>query len=79
MDFNKIMDLLTKSNVNSEAISSLINEASKMDLSDEDSQRELIRMGAQVTGKKLSKEMEDKIIAIIKDKGITNDLFNYVK
>lgn len=79
MDFNKIIDLLTKSNVNSEAISSLINEASKMDLSDEDSQRELIRMGAQVTGKKLSKEMEDKIIAIIKDKGITNDLFNYVK
>lgn len=79
MDFNKIMDLLTKSNVNSEAISSLINEASKMDLSDEDSQRELIRMGAQVTGKKLSKEMEDKIIAIIKDKGISNDLFNYVK
>ena len=73
------MDLLTKSNVNSEAISSLINEASKMDLSDEDSQRELIRMGAQVTGKKLSKEMEDKIIAIIKDKGISNDLFNYVK
>lgn len=79
MDFNKIMDLLTKSNVNSEAISSLINEASKMDLSDEDNQRELIRMGAQVTGKKLSKEMEDKIIAIIKDKGISNDLFNYVK
>jgi len=79
MDFNKIMDLLTKSNVNGEAISSLINEASKMDLSDEDNQRELIRMGAQVTGKKLSKEMEDKIIAIIKDKGISNDLFNYVK
>lgn len=79
MDFNKIMDLLTKSNINSEAISSLIDDASKMDLSIEENQRILIRKGAEVTGKKLSSDMENRIIAIIKDKGISNDLFNYVK
>lgn len=79
MDFKKIIELLSKSNINNEAVYELISEASKMDLSKEENQRILIQKGARLANRNISPEMEDRIIAILKEKGISNDLFNYVK
>ncbi len=79
MDFRKIIDLLSKSNINNEAIYALIAEASSMDLSKEENQRLLIQKGAQLANKKLTVEMEDKIIKILQKKGISSELLNYVK
>ncbi len=79
MDFRKIIDLLSKSNINNEAIYALIAEASSMDLSKEENQRLLIQKGAQLANKKLTVEMEDKIIKILQEKGISSELLNYVK
>lgn len=79
MEFNKIIDMLTKSNIDNEGIYSLISEASSMDLSKEENQRELIRKGAKIANRDLTPEIEDKIIDILKEKGISNDLFNYIK
>ena len=79
MDFSRIIEMLSKSSIDNNSVYELIAEASKMDLSKEDNQRELIRKGAKVANKELTPETEDKIIDILKEKGISNDLFNYIK
>ncbi len=79
MDFRLLIDMLTKANINSEKIYDLVKEASSLDLSKEENQRILIREGAKLANKNLTKEMEDKIILILKEKGISSDLLNYVK
>lgn len=79
MDFTKIIDMLSKSNINNEGVYELISEASKMDLSKEENQRILIQKGANLANKQLTPEIEDKIIDILKEKGISSELFNYVK
>ncbi|HIT43236.1 TPA: stage VI sporulation protein F [Candidatus Avacholeplasma faecigallinarum] len=79
MDFRLLIDMLAKANINSEKIYDLVKEASSLDLSKEENQRILIREGAKLANKNLTKEMEDKIILILKEKGISSDLLNYVK
>ena len=79
MDFRLLIDMLAKANINSEKIYDLVKEASSLDLSKEENKRILIREGAKLANKNLTKEMEDKIILILKEKGISSDLLNYVK
>lgn len=78
MDFSNIMDLILKSNIRNEDITALISKASSMDLSDEDNQRVLIREATTLANKEITPELEDKIIDIIKEKGISNELFKYI-
>ncbi len=79
MDFKNIIDLILKSNINQEAMYELVNEASSLDLNDEDNLRLVIRKGCGLANKTLSKEQEDKIVKLLKDKGITPDLFKLLK
>lgn len=78
MDFSNIMDLILKSNIRNEDITALISKASSMDLSDEDNQRVLIREATTLANKEITPELEDKIIDILKEKGISNELFKYI-
>ena len=66
MDFKGIIDLLSKSNINQEAMYELVGEASSMDLSEESNLRKIIKKGALVAGKEISIEQEDKIINLLK-------------
>ena len=43
MDFKTIIDLLSKSNINLEAMYELVGEASSLDLREEDNLRKIIR------------------------------------
>lgn len=79
MDFKRIIDLLSKSNINNDAVYELISEASKMDLSDEDNQRALIQKGAKLANKEITPEAEDHIISILKEKGISSELLSSFK
>lgn len=79
MDFKGIIDLLSKSNINQEAMYELVGEASTMDLSDEGNLRKIIQKGAMVAGKEIPIEQENKIIDILKEKGISTDLLNTFK
>lgn len=79
MDFRKIIDLLSKSNVNNDGVYELIAEASKMDLSNEENQRLLIQKGAKLANKDITPEVEDHIISILKEKGISADLLSTFK
>ncbi len=79
MDFKTIIDLLSKSNINQEAMYELVGEASTLDLREEDNLRKIIRKGAMIANKTIPIEQEDKIIEILKEKGITTDLLNILK
>ena len=79
MDFKTIIDLLSKSNINQEAMYELVGEASTLDLREEDNLRRIIRKGANIANKTIPIEQEDKIIEILKEKGITTDLLNVLK
>ena len=54
MDFSKLIDIISKTNISSDKIQELILMASKMDLSNEDNQRILIREGAKVAKKEMT-------------------------
>lgn len=75
MDFKTIIDLISRSNINQEAMYELVSEASSLDLNDEENLRLIIRKGCGLANKTLSLEQEDRIVKLLKDKGITPDLF----
>lgn len=79
MDFKNIIDLIARSNVNQEAMYELVSEAATLDLNDEENLRMIIRKGCGLANKTLSSSQEDKIIKMLKDKGITPDLFQLLK
>lgn len=76
MDFRTIVDLISKSNINNEQIYSLVKEASSLDLNNEDNLRTIIRKSCGLANKSISEEQENKIIKLLKDKGITPELFS---
>jgi len=76
MDFNKIIDLLVKSNISYDDINLLLAYASSIDLSNEENQRDLIRRGFKIAGKEINMDKENEIIKIIQEKGISNELFS---
>jgi hypothetical protein len=79
MDFKKIMDLISGANIDTNKIYELIALASDLDLTEEDNQRLLIKKGFELTNKNLDLETENQIIDIIKEKGITQNLFDVLK
>lgn len=79
MDINSILNMLDKANINSTEVQNLIFEASRLDLTNDDNIRLLIRKSAKLANREISEEKEDKIIAILKEKGISSDLFNFLK
>ena len=79
MDFKTIIDLLSRSNINQEAMYELVGEASTLDLRDEANLRLIIQKGAKIAGKTIPTEQEDKLITLLKEKGITTDLLNILK
>jgi len=67
---NRFFDRVEKkTNVNKDTILSLAKKLQETDLKNEGSLREVIQTLSQVTGRKVSKEQEDKIInAVVNDK-----------
>lgn len=79
MDLGSILGLLEKANINTNEVQELIYEASRLDLSNEDNVRNLIRKSAKLANKDISIEKEDQIISLLKEKGISSDLFSLLK
>ena len=76
MDINKLLDIISNNNINQKDVFSLIEIASNMNLKDEKNIRELIRRGAKIVKKSITKEQEDEMVKLIMTKGITPDLLN---
>ncbi len=78
MDFKKVFDVINKYNIDKNEVLDLVEEAKTLDLSDEDNLRYVIQKGAKLANKTLSLEDEEKIIDIIKQRGISPDLLNLI-
>lgn len=78
MDFAKIMDIIANSNIDKKEMYELINEASKMNLRDEASIRTIIRKGAKIAKKEISKEKENEIVKLILKEDISPNLFKNI-
>lgn len=76
MDFKKIFDVINKYNIDKNEVLDLVEEAKSLDLEEEDNVRYLIRKGAQLANKDLTEEDEDRILRLIKQKGINPDLLD---
>lgn len=76
MDFKKVFDVINKYNIDRNDVLDLVEEAKTIDLSDEDNLKYIIRKGAKLAGKELSETDEDKILEIIKERGVSPDLLN---
>ena len=79
IDLSSILSLLEKANINTNEVQDLIYEASRLDLSNEDNVRSLIRKSAKLANKDISIEKENQIISILKEKGISSDLFSLLR
>lgn len=69
--FNKVEK---KTNVGKDTILELANKLQKTDLKNEDTLREVIQTLGQMTGKKVSKEKEDKIINAVVNDQVPKDI-----
>ena len=68
MDLSSILSLLEKANINTNEVQDLIYEASRLDLSNEDNVRSLIRKSAQLANKDISIEKENQSEPEFKEK-----------
>lgn len=78
MDFKKVFDFITSNNIDQQAVFDLVDEAKQIDLSDEEEVRRIIRKGAKVAKKEIDEETEDKIIKLVKEEGISPNLFKFL-
>lgn len=69
--FKRIED---KTNINKETILSLAEKINKNNLKDEKTIREVIQEISNITGKKVSKEKEEKIISAIMNDNIPKNI-----
>ncbi len=76
MDFKKVFDVINKYNIDKNEVLDLVEEAKMLDLTDEDNLLSLIRKGASLAGKDLKESDEEKIVSLIKQKGLNPDLLD---
>jgi len=79
MDFKTIIDLISKSNIDNEKVYELVKEASTLDLNDDENVRSIIRKGCGLANRSITVEQEDKIINLLKERGITPELFSLLR
>lgn len=75
MKKDKLLEQVSKkTNVNTQDILSLANRLQSKDLKNENNLRDLIKEVSKLAGKSISKEKEDKIIAMIKNNQVPTDI-----
>ena len=79
MNFGKILDLISKNNVDPEKVFLLVDKIKNSDLSNEDTIRGIIKEVALLTGKTIDKLQEDAIVKKVQKDGINESLLNDFK
>ena len=74
MDLTKVFEKKKKNDINQEQIFELARDAKDIDLENDEEIRALIRRGALLAGKSIDQEKEDKMVELVKEKGVTPEL-----
>lgn len=73
---NKVFDFIAENNIQPEALFALVEKVQQMDLSNEDSIRQVIRDVSKLANKPVDKNQENKIIQEIMKNGINDNIFD---
>ena len=73
-----LQDISKKTNVKAEDIISLANSIQSKDLKNEKNLRDLIKEVSKLAGRSVSKDKEDKIIAMVKNDKSPKDLESFM-
>lgn len=79
MNINKAMSFISENNIKPEELFELVEKVRTMDLADEASIRKIIKDVSKLANKPIDKAQENKIVREIKQNGINDNLFNYLK
>lgn len=79
MNLNKIMNFISENNIQPEAVFALVEKVRQMDLNNEESIRQVIRVVSKIAGKSLDKAEENKLVRDILTNGINENLFDAIK
>lgn len=77
MNIGRIWDFIAEKNIEPKDILELVEEVKKVDTSDEDNLRKIIRKVGVLANKNISTEQENKLISKIQTDGIDFSLLEY--
>ena len=77
MNLSKIWDFIAEKNIEPQDILELVDEVKKVDTSDEENLRRIIKKVSILARKNISLEQENKLIAKIQTDGIDFSLLEY--
>lgn len=75
MNLNKIMNFISENNIQPEEVFLLVDKVKNMDLSNENSIRQVIKDVSKLAGKSLNQVEEDKLVNDIIKNGVNENLF----
>ena len=75
MNFNKALQFITDNNIQPAAVFELVEKVKNMDLSNENSIRQVIKDVSKLAGKSLNQVEEDKLVNDIIKNGVNENLF----
>ena len=75
MNLNKIMNFISENNIQPEEVFLLVDKVKNMDLSNENSIRQVIKDVSKLAGKSLNQAEEDKLVNDIIKNGVNENLF----
>lgn len=75
MNLNKIMNFISENNIQPEEVFLLVDKVKNMDLSNENSIRQVIKDVSKLAGKSLNHVEEDKLVNDIIKNGVNENLF----
>lgn len=78
MNLNKIMNFIAENNIQPEAVFALVEKVRYLDLSNEESIREVIKEVSKIAGKNLDKAEENKLVRDILTNGINENIFDSI-
>lgn len=79
MNFGKILDLVSKNNVDPEKVFMLVDKIKNADLTNEETLRGIIKEVSLITGKNIDKLQEDAIVRKVQRDGINESLLEDFK
>lgn len=78
MNLNKVLNFISENNIQPEAVFALVEKVKDLDLTNEESIRQVIRDVSVIAGKNLDKAEENKLVREIMTNGVNENIFKII-